>query len=177
MEVLYSNIIKIVIVELNKKGKATPGMLTARQSWSLYFLHSHPDHLTSISLAKRVMEDVLKDIKETDTICTMTKMQREAGQTHFFKNADNPIDQSGIIYYIRGQMSPVLFPEMPLSPPVPFPCSPNVQFEPTDVPRHSRGKHVAPAPCRFFFNGSRWSKEGIQHLLPMCPSLIHRGVQ
>lgn len=85
MEVLYSNIIKIVIVELNKKGKATPGMLTARQSWSLYFLHSHPDHLTSISLAKRVMEDVLKDIKETDTICTMTNMQREAGQTHFLK--------------------------------------------------------------------------------------------
>lgn len=84
MEVLYANIIKIVIFEPNKKAKATSETLTtARQSWPLYFLHSHPDNMTSIYLGKRVMENVLKEIKETDTLCAGTKMECEAGQTHF----------------------------------------------------------------------------------------------
>lgn len=47
------------------------------------------------------MEDVLKEIEETDTLCTATKMQCEAVQTHFLKNADNTIDQSGIMSGVR----------------------------------------------------------------------------
>lgn len=61
----------------------------------------------------------------------------------------------------QGSDQPTVIPELPLSPAAPIPCSPNVQFEPTDVSRHSQSKHVAAAPCRFSFKGPRWSKEGI----------------
>lgn len=78
MEVLYANIIKIVIFEPNKRGN---GCFVQAQ---LY-------------LGKRVMKDVLKVTKETDSLCMATKMQCKSGQAHLFKNPDNPIDQSGII--------------------------------------------------------------------------------
>lgn len=52
-------------------------------------------------LGKRVVEDVLKETKETDSLCTATKRQYEADQAHLLKNPDNPIDQSGITSRVR----------------------------------------------------------------------------
>lgn len=176
MEVLYANIIKIVVFEPNKKAKATSETLTtARQSWPLYFLHSHPDNMTSIYLGKRVMENVLKEIKETDTLCAGTKMEYEAGQTHFLKNADNPIDQSGIISGVRSAQSYfqkcVYHHQFPSH--VHQMSSLNPQMFPGTLKANMWHQLLAGFPLM--------AQDGLKKVFSICfpcaPSWIHRGVQ
>lgn len=119
------------------------------------------------------MEDILKEIKETDTLCTTTKMQCEAGQTHFLRNADNLIDQSRIISGVRSAQcyfQNCLYHQQLLSHVLQM-SSLNPQMFPGTLKANMWQQLLAGFPLR--------AHDGLKKVFSMCfpcgPSPTHRG--
>lgn len=139
-----------------------------------FHLHDGRFVKAELYLGKSVMEDVLKATRETDSLCTATKVQCEAGQFHLLKNPDNPIHQSGIISRVRSAQ-----------------CYFQNSYYHHKSPAHalqmsSSNPHMFPGTLKV----NTWHKlfaafplvdqDGVKKVFSICfpfaPSWIHRGV-
>lgn len=121
------------------------------------------------------MEDVLKEIKETDALCTVTKMQCEAGQTHFLKHADNPIDQSGIISGVRSAQS--YFQSCLYQHQLPSHVLQMSSLNPQMVPGTLKANMWQQLLAGFPLMAQDGPEKVFNTCSPCAPSLMHRGVQ